>query len=320
MDAVESAEAVRWFSRSEVLRHFGPQQALAAVKEALHWQREGLVEAPTRLRVSREGVTLLAMPATTPAGSGTKVLTVAPDNIALGLPAIQGVMLVFGPDHGELRAVIDGAALTAVRTAGIAACATQLLADEEASSLLLVGAGAQAAHQVEAILAVRHIQRLLIWNRTQERAELLAARVLKRCPRLCVEVVSDVTKAAASSDIITLVTGSRTPLLALSDLPRHVHINAMGAHEPDARELASDVIQAADVFVDTVEGCRAEAGDLLIPIAEGSPPARVRPLADVDLRHGPLTVMKSVGSSVFDLSCGIAVMNACEGVPMGRTI
>ncbi len=309
---------VPWISGDRLERLLPPAAAIEAVEAALRAERSGQTLTPLRGRLESAGTVLMTMPTSSPEHLGIKVLTLADGNRDRGLPTIQGVVLVFGTADGRLQGVVDGPALTARRTAAVAGWATDRLADPAARHLVLVGAGAQAAHQAEAVCAVRPIERISCWNRTPERAERLAAELRARHPSLRVTAVADLCRATRSADVVTLVTGAREPLLSRRDLPHRCHVNAIGAHGPQDRELASDVVAAAAVYADTVAGCLAEAGDVLIPIAEGRLTRRgVRRLADARPGAEGLTVMKSVGSAVFDLACAALVLQraAADGAP-----
>ncbi|HUY60965.1 MAG TPA: ornithine cyclodeaminase family protein [Candidatus Dormibacteraeota bacterium] len=296
---------MRWVGAAEILQRLGPLEAVAAVERVLHQHLAGTATADPRTIHGRPELPLALMPGSLPESVGLKAITVVEGNPARGLPTVQGVVLLFDGHDGRLLGAVDGPALTAVRTGAIAGYATSVLAREEATTMLLAGAGAQAPFQAAAVLAVRPLQRLLLWNRTGARAEALGRQIARWRPDLRVEVVTDLRAAAPLADVITLVTGATQPLLGRGDVRDGCHINAMGSYQPGRREVATDLVAAARVFADTVAGCLDEAGDLIQPIAEGRlDPGSVLPLAAA----GPgdrtrLTLMKSVGSALFDLIC-----------------
>lgn len=301
---------MRWVGPEEVEALLPPPAAAAAVEEALRQLAAGRAGTSGRQFLGSGGTPLGLMPGYVDGHVGLKALTVVESNRARRLPTIQGVVLVFDDRTGALRGAVDGPALTALRTAAIAGLATRLLAIEGARVLLMVGAGAQSAAQVEAVLAERAVEEVLIWNRSAAGAEGLAAAVARRHPGLRARAMSDLPAAAGRADVITLATSSPEPLLGRAGLRPHCHLNAMGSYRPDRRELASDLMEAAAVYADTVEGCLAEAGDVLIPISEGRMrAAEVRPLlASAAGDRERLTVMKSVGSAIFDLACAAQIL------------
>lgn len=303
----------RWLGAEEIAELLTPQLALAAVGDALEWCRLGTAQTPSRERLEHNGTLLLSMRAAAEAGIAEKVLTLNTRASCGTHPTIQGVLLIFDANTGSLRGVLDGGAVTAIRTAAIAAWATDRLASASASRMLLVGAGAQARWQVEAILSVRDIQEVTIWNRTRAKAQTLANTLKAQHPYVTFTTADDLHVAARDSDVITLVTACQEPMLEFADLPATCHINAMGAHERDARELASDVMAHADIYADTLDGCLNEAGDLLIPLGEGVLDLMdIQSLATAGTRKSDITVMKSVGSAVFDLACGALLLDALD--------
>jgi alanine dehydrogenase len=292
-------------SARQVFHLLTPERVLEAVDEALRWERAGASEVPLRTRLESRETMLLSMPAAAPHHFGVKVLTMSSPRRNLGSQRIQGILLLFDKADGTLSGVFDGAAVTAARTAGIASWATRQLSPPGATRFLLVGAGVQARRQIAAVLAVRAIREVRIWSRTEVRARELVRALSRQHPQVEIVVARDLTAAAKWAQIITLATSSPEPLLHLRELPEECHINALGAHDPKTRELATDIITAADVYADTLTGCLMEAGDLLIPIHEGVlDPEKVHALATADGRTSRLTVMKSVGSAVFDVACG----------------
>ena len=297
--------SLRWIGASDVDRWLSPSEARAAIAKALCENQAGRAGAAPRVIDRSTAAPLALMPGHFAGTVGLKAITLVEGNPGRGMPAIQGLVLLFDQSDGRLLGAVDGPSLTTIRTAAIAGFATSVLAAVGASSMLLVGAGAQGLPQVEAVLAVRPIRRLAIWNRTPEKARNLAELVAARHPELAVEVASELRRASLLADVITLATGAAEPLIDLEDVKAECHINAMGSYQPDRRELGSALVSAALIYADTVDGCLAEAGDLMIPIAEGRlPPGKVRALATAVPQSGPsLTVMKSVGSAIFDLAC-----------------
>lgn len=301
---------MRWVGADEVRSGLPPPVAIDAVETALGQLASGRAGTSGREFSGTVDTPLAVMPGYADGCLGLKVITVVEANPARGLPMIQGVVVVFAEGTGELVGIVDGPSLTAVRTAAIAGAATRRLAVPDAQSLLMVGAGAQGPAQVEAVMAVRPIIDVAIWNRTLERARALAVQVAELHPEATVRVAGDLQEAAAQADVITLATATSNPLLRLDGLRPHCHVNAMGAYQPDRRELSTELVAAAHVYADTVEGCLSEAGDLLIPIAEGRLERdSVRSLTESRPEDRErLTVMKSVGSAIFDLACAARLL------------
>jgi ornithine cyclodeaminase/alanine dehydrogenase-like protein (mu-crystallin family) len=296
---------MRWLDAETVVRRLPPDVARQAVERALTALAAGQVHAPLRQVASLPAGDTLLMPAELDGYLAVKLLNVRPANRAAGGPTLPGVVVVFDAASGEPIAALDGPALTGVRTAAIAAVATRRLA-RAWTRVAVIGAGAQAPYQVEALVALGGVAEVRLYNRTPERALRLAALVRERHPEVTVRVAAEVQEATLEADVVTLVTSAREPILRLADVKPTVHVNAMGAYRPTDREVATDLVANATVYADTLEGCLAEAGDLLLPAAEGALDLRrVRPLAEALERTGPpsgMTLMKSVGAAAFDVT------------------
>jgi ornithine cyclodeaminase/alanine dehydrogenase-like protein (mu-crystallin family) len=264
-----------------------------------------LPAAPLRTHIETEAGSLVAMPATGPEGTGIKLLTVTSGNPESGRPLIQGLYVLFSVGTQEPEAAIDGAALTALRTGAVSGLATRYLAREEAARLVIFGAGTQARAHLEAMLAVRPVDRVTFVSRTAGRAEALAGSA--REMGVTAQVAGP--DAVGAADIVCTCTTSPTPVFEGSLLPAGSHVNAVGAYTPQTRELDDDAIGRARVVVETREVAMAEAGDLLIPLGAGSigPDHVVADLSEVvhgvTARRSPedITVFKSVGVAFEDL-------------------
>ncbi|MDR5865526.1 cyclodeaminase [Halomonas koreensis] len=241
------------------------------------------------------------------------------DNPRLGLPSLNGLMMVFSARTGRVEAVLfDEGYLTMVRTALAGAIAARHLAREDSRRVTVLGAGEQAERQVEALGLVRDIRAVDVWARRPEAAEACAARM--RARGLDVEVHDSVHAACARADIIVTATPSREPLLRARDLPEGVHVTAMGSDGPDKRELEASVLTRADaVVVDT--RAQSEANGELKAFAGGEAPFKVhelgRVIAEGDrlrLSDATLTVCDLTGTGVQDTAiAGFALSRLAGG-------
>lgn len=257
--------------------------------------------------------TLLLMPAWTPKWTGLKVVTVKTDNAALGLPTVQGSYLLLDNATGAPVAMMDGTELTRRRTAAASALAADYLARPDAKTLAIFGAGALAAHFLQAHASVRPIERVLIVNRSQDKASEVA-RIIES---LGFEAeVATAERAAKEADIISCVTSSTVALLHGAWLKPGTHIDLAGAFKPTMRETDGDVIAMSSVYVDTRDGALAEAGDLLQARDEGKFDfANIK--GDLfDLCQGrvrgrqngrEITLFKSCGTAIEDLAAAVMV-------------
>lgn len=264
-----------------------------------------LPEAPLRSHLETRSGTLLSMPATGPEGAGVKLVTVTPENPERGLPLIHGLYVLFGWQTQQPEAVIDGAALTALRTGAVSGLATRYLARDDATRLVVFGAGVQARVHLEAMRAVRRVERVTVVSRTPARAEALAD--LARAMGL--EGSAGLPDAVANADVVCTCTTSPSPVFDGRLLANGAHVNAVGAYTPRTRELDDETIRRARLVVETREAAMAEAGDVVMPIRAGVVDAShvVADLAEVvrgaPVRRSPddVTVFKSVGVSFEDL-------------------
>jgi alanine dehydrogenase len=260
--------------------------------------------------------TLYTMPAFTspPAALAVKLITIWHGNDAKGMPTHQGLVVVFDPETGAPAALLDAGRLTALRTAAVTAVATRALAREDATELAMLGAGVQAGPHIEALLTVRRFRRVRIWSRTPERAARLAGSM--NVTGVAIESVTDARDAVEGADVICTVTGSPAPVLEGEWIADGAHINAVGASTPQSRELDSDAVARARIFVDSVEGAEHEAGDLLLPWREGriDGPDHWTPIGAVlnGRARGrqsarDITLFKSLGMAVEDAAAAGAV-------------
>jgi len=252
----------------------------------------------------------------------SKMYTSFPANLAKGdLPAVQAVCVLFDGGDGRPLAVIDGTAITHWRTAADSALGAKLLAAPEPETLLVVGAGKMSHWLVEAHRSVRpSLQRVLIWNRSRDRAMQLAERLGKE--GVAAEVASDLDAATRHADVITACTRSHVPLIKGAHLKRGVHLDLVGGYTPTTREADDEAARRARVFVDRRESAFDGVGDILQPIASGA----IREsdvLGDLyDLVSGrvtgrtgsaDITFFKNAGGGHFDLIACEAVYAAISG-------
>jgi ornithine cyclodeaminase/alanine dehydrogenase-like protein (mu-crystallin family) len=251
---------------------------------------------------------------------GVKIVTVSPDNNAIAKPAVMGLYLLLDGTTGEPQALIDGQRLTQWRTACASALAASYLAREDASKLLIVGAGALAPFLAKAHAAVRPIKQVRIWNRTPANAEKVAADL--RAEGIDAAASADLDADLGWADIVSSATISTTPLIKGALLKPGTHVDLVGGFTPTMRESDDDAIRSARVYVDTRAGATKEAGDIVQPLASGVLKAEdiVADLHELarDQKRGretadEITLFKSVGAALEDLAAGIAVYERSKG-------
>lgn len=303
---------MRLIDADELRRLLPMAAAIDALEEGFRSQDPSAT--PVRSHVETPAGSVLLMPAAGDGGVGVKLVTISPGNPSRGEPFLHAVYVLFDAATQAPEVVIDGSALTALRTAAVSGLATRLLAVEDARALVIFGAGVQATSHLEAMLAVRPVELVTIVSRTPARAEALVEIARSAGTRASVGGPD----AIASVDLVCTCTTSDVPLFEGRSLPPGVHVNAVGAYLPGARELDTEAVRRARVVVETRNAALAEAGDLLIPIEEGAigPDHIVADLRElvsgVPVRKSgdDITLFESVGISFEDLVVARAAVDA----------
>lgn len=284
---------MRWLGPQELRAALSMADAIGAMEIAFSSDRE----VPLRQLLGGS----LFMPGRARDITGIKVVSIVPGNPV-------GVVAVFD-ETGSPLGMVDRAALTSIRTGAACGLATLLLADETATRMAMLGAGAMAFDQVEAVRAVRDIERVVVWSRSRESAERLADRVGG-------VVEMDANAAVRQSDVISCATPSREPLFSPSAVANGAHVNAVGAFTREMVELPGSLLSEAFVVVDDLDAAAAEAGDLIR--AGRVPDATVTELLEggVVVPEGP-TVFKSVGIASQDVAAAVAALRNAERLGLG---
>ncbi|MGH8169479.1 MAG: ornithine cyclodeaminase family protein [Steroidobacteraceae bacterium] len=270
---------------------------------------------------------LLYMPAFDPAGAAVvKLATVLPENPARGLPAIQAAILVFSPS-GTPVAVLDGAAVTRMRTGAASALASSYLSRPESSRLLVIGTGALAPCMAWAHCIVRPIRQVTVSGREVGRARATAEAIAALVgAQVHVEVADSLERAAAEADVISCATSSAEPVLRGVWIRPGTFIDLVGSFSPVRREADDEVVRRSRLFVDTFEGALSEAGDLLDPIGRGVITREHIEGELADLVSGrvtgrggadEITLFKSVGSAIEDLAAAKLLLAQLEAAGRG---
>ena len=254
-------------------------------------------------------------------GWGLKVVNIYPENPKRGLDAHQGAVLLFDGETGETRAVMNASAITAIRTAAVSGVATRLLAREDATTLAVLGAGVQARSHVQAMRCAMRAGRVLLWARDFERAQGVAAELDG------VEAVESCEDALREADVVCTTTSAREPILRREWLKPGAHVNAVGASIPTAREIDTQTMADATLFVDRRESAENEAGDYLIARTEGADVAIAAELGEVISGAHPgrtsedeITIFKSLGLAVEDLAAASYLYRRAEETGTGTWV
>ncbi|HEX9165310.1 MAG TPA: ornithine cyclodeaminase family protein [Gemmatimonadales bacterium] len=323
---------VRLLTGADVSRLLTMEACIAVMADVLAALSRGEAMQPLRtvLRLPGDRGAFGVMPAQVshPDAFGLKVISVFPGNEGTRFDSHQGAVLLFEPRHGTLAAIMDAAAMTAIRTAAVSAVATRLLARPDAGDLALLGTGVQARTHLEAMRAVRPLRRVRAWSRHEAHRRAFADWAGQR-HGIEVETPGTAREAVEGADLICTVTASRTPVLIGAWIAPGAHVNAVGASLPDARELDTAAVVRARLFVDRRESAFSEAGDFLIPRAEGA-------ISDEHLRgelgdllvgrlvgredETQVTLFKSLGLAVEDVAAAHVVHGEAERRNVGTLI
>jgi ornithine cyclodeaminase/alanine dehydrogenase-like protein (mu-crystallin family) len=302
-------------NHDEVVALLHMEECIPLMREALVSLAGGEVHQPLRTIIRPPGATgVMGLMPSYSSGAhpafGLKSICVFPGNAALGKDSHQGAVLLFSAESGELLAVVNASAVTAVRTAAVSGVATHALAREDAGDLCVIGAGVQARSHVEAMSHVRRIRRCRVASRRVESARKLADE-LGGSYTFPIEAVDTVEAALRGADLIVTATNSTDALVRREWVSAGAHLNAVGACTPNTRELDAATVAASSLFVDSVESAVNEAGDYLRAIQDGVVgPEHIRAeLGEVLNGTKPgrtsadeITLFKSLGLAIEDLA------------------
>ena len=314
---------MRFFDRHEVERLLSFDVCIPAVKEAMSALSRGQTRhMPRAVLPIAEGRLLGLMGGALGADDlfGSKVVSVYPGNFAKGMPAHQGVVLLFDPESGAPICAADASAITAIRTAAASAVATDALARQDATRLTILGYGEQANAHVAAIARVRALRQVTVWGRAYDRAKQFAD-IAARTHGVEAHAAASVEEAVREADIICTVTAAREPILLGRWVGAGVHVNVVGSSIAGPAEIDNDLVAKSRFVADCRENVLqagaeflrakqaglvknehivAEIGEVLNGAAQG--------------RQTPeeITIYKSLGHIVQDLAAARAVMQVAS--------
>ncbi|MDA1027959.1 MAG: ornithine cyclodeaminase family protein [Bacteroidetes bacterium] len=301
-----------FLSKVQITEHLPYSDLVSALRKAFAENPD--VPARQHLRVqqsSGKDATLLLMPAWNEHFVGVKIASVFPGNVDLGKPVVDASYILKNGVTGEILAMLDGSALTTIRTAATSALASSYLSRTDSKTLLMVGAGALAAPLIRSHTAVRSFDKVIVWNRSSDRVEGLRQELAGKCD---FEYTSNLNVAVEKADVISCATLSYESLVKGRHVSPGTHVDLVGAYLSTMRETDAELIERANVHVDTRIGARLEAGDLiqaekegpwtfdlvkseLSELCAGVKPGRTTP--------DEITVFKSVGYSLEDLVAAV---------------
>ena len=319
-------------SESQVQSLIDLDELITALEQAHIQYSTGNAVMPVRLVVPLPQIQgrITSMPGylTEDKALGMKVVTYFQDNPKRNLPAILATIMLFSTETGKMIAAMDGAYITAIRTACASALATKALANPGMPVLGLLGAGVQARAHIQALSRVRKLSRIKIYSPSGKSALSIKGELEQQCG-VPIEVVNSAQDAVRDSGLLVTVTTAKEPIVNADWLEPGAHINAVGSHRPDLREIDGATLKRAKVFVDSREAIMAECGDILLALKEKS-------ISEADI-HGEIgevlagrqtgrtnadeiTLYKSVGIAIQDVATAQLVYRKAVQQDVGTNV
>lgn len=311
-------------------------EAMEAVSHALIEYSAGRADSPIRtaIPVAGSGGTSLFMPALVEqaGGLGVKFVSVFPRNKEVGKQTIYGTVVLADVETAEPVALLEASYLTALRTGAASGLAARLLARQDSHTVGLIGTGGQATMQLRAVLGVRPIREVRLFDRHPDSAYRLAQDMSDEFTRRHIRFVVCLTPedAVRGVDIIMTATNSLNPVFPADLVAPGMHISAIGSFRPGMQELPPGVISpSAKVVVDSREAALEESGDLVIPIRDGvfRPEDIYAELGELAAgkkpgreRNDEVTVYKSVGLAVMDMVVGKVIYDRARELGLGTEV
>jgi len=322
---------VRILNRQQVMTVLQMKDCIDVLEQAFAELATGSAVLPLRIGIRPPGGISLYMPAYLQKMNALacKVVTVYKENpTKYNLPTTIGKVLLQDSQTGDVISIMDGGYLTAVRTGAVSGLATRLLAREDkGQTATIFGAGVQAEMQLWAITEVRDIKQAMVYDIIPEAANRFAAKMSEKLS-IPVVPVTDMDKLL-DADIICTASSSMTPLFDGNKVKPGTHINGIGSHSPNARELDSAIVKRSLLIADSREACLNEAGDIMIPIQEGAitPDHIYAELGEIVIKKKPgrtsaeqITLFKSNGLAIQDAAAAKLVFDKAENLGIGTII
>jgi len=259
---------------------------------------------------------------------GMKVVTYFQDNPKNNLPAILATIMLFSAETGKIIATMDGSYITAIRTACASAMATKALANPQNGVLGILGAGVQARTHIQALTRVRKIEKIKLYSPSGASAAAVK-KEMKSQVKCAIDVANSAEEAVRGADLVVTATTAKEPILRSAWLKPGVHINAVGSHRPDLREIDGATLARAKIIVDSRDAIMAECGDILLALKEksiaenaihaeiGEVLAKVKPGRT---NQNEITLYKSVGIAIQDVAAANLVYRKALDKRVGTTV
>jgi ornithine cyclodeaminase/alanine dehydrogenase-like protein (mu-crystallin family) len=321
-----------YLSADDVRRALPMPDAIEAMKDAFTQLSSGQVTLPPRQRIEAPDEHGMALVMTCRSATrklfALKFITLFQENREKGLPLIQALVILTDGATGEHLSLMDGGALTAIRTGAASGLATDLMARSDAAAAAVFGAGVQGRTQLEAVCCARPIRCARVYDADPASADRFASEMTRRLG-LPVERAADPAAALRDADVICTATTASTPVFDDSCLKPGAHLNAVGSYRPDVTEIPPETVLRARIVVDHRASALEEAGDLIGPLRRGL----IREshlgveLGDVLLGRSPgrrgaeeITLFKSVGVAIQDLCAAAHALENARRMGLGMPL
>jgi ornithine cyclodeaminase len=312
------------------------KKAIEAVASSLKYFSTGEAVTPIRtaIPIVKGGGTALFMPSSveSEASLGVKFVSVFPTNKQKGKETIYGVLVLADIETGEPLALMEASSLTALRTGAVAGLATELLSRKNSKVLSVIGTGKQSLGIINAILTVRDIKEIHLYNRSIEKAQRLSNLLEEKAldKQGVIKVHEHPEEAVRLADILVTATNSTGPVLSEAWVRPGTHINAIGSFRPDMQEIPTELLKRAGrVIVESKEAALEETGDLIIPIKKGdfSPEGTLTELGEIIAGsesgrqlNEEITLFKSVGLATMDVVVAKQVYDLALRAGIGQKV
>lgn len=322
----------RLISSIDVMKILNMKDTIEILEKAFADLAEGRAVMPPRayIHLPEHNGLALYMPAYLKGlgALGTKVVTVYKENMTrYNLPTISGTIILLDEKTGSPMAIMDGSYITAMRTGAVSGLATKLLSRKDAKVHALFGTGGMARTHAMAIDSVRMIDKLIIFSVDTADRKKAFAQSLSDTIDCEIVIAESAGEAAHQADIITLITAAASPVIDGSWIRPGTHINGAGSHQPSTREIDTSTVLRSKVVCDLIEACKPEAGDFIIPTEENkwgwdkvhaSLGEIVTGKKSGRESNEEITLFKSVGLAIQDVSVGLHVYNKAVEMKLGQ--
>ncbi len=298
-------------NHEDVLRLVNYHELIDAVEQAFRIHESGNFKMPVRTHIDYQGKTLLSMPCFTNHNFGTKLVSLMPENPKKGLPVLFGIVVLNDGETGRPLAIMNGAAITGLRTSAVGSLSIKYMARDDVKNLGVIGAGVQGYYQTLFACSVRHFEHVFLYDINEQSVKGLAEKLSAELPHVRIHPSTSATEAVAASEVAITATNTEHALFPNdSSLFREKHFVGIGSYKPEMREYPEALFRNLEtVFIDT-EHAFHESGDIMTPLEKAwISKDRIVPFGKVVTKEvtnyaneNHVTFFKSVGMALFDIA------------------